>query len=99
MSNLPYSKGVKHDNEKLRWDLVPWKQFEGVVKVLTFGAFKYEVDNWQKLPDFKRRYFAASQRHLMAWWNGERKDPESGHSHLAHVICCVLFLMWFDDNG
>ena len=37
------------------------------------------------------------QRHIDAWWQGEQKDPETGEHHLAHAICCGMFLWWFDD--
>ena len=40
----------------------------------------------------------ACHRHLQAWWSGERLDKESGLPHLAHAVCCLLFLMWGDDE-
>ena len=88
--------GVKYDQEKPRWDLLPFKPINEVVKVLTFGATKYADDNWQKVPNAKNRYFAAAQRHIWAWVDGEHKDSESGLHHLAHAVCCLLFAMWFD---
>jgi hypothetical protein len=91
-------EGVKHDVEKERWDLLPVSSVRDVVRVLGFGAAKYSVDNWQKVPDARRRYYAAALRHLVAWWDGERLDPESRLPHLAHAACCVLFLMWFEDR-
>ena len=78
--------------------MLPVKQVEEVVKVLTVGAIKYEDDNWKRVPDARNRYFSASMRHMTAWWEGEIRDPETGYHHLAHAICCLLFLMWF-DNG
>ena len=45
------------------------------------------------------RYYDAMQRHIDAWWQGEQKDPETGEHHLAHAICCGMFLWWFDDVG
>lgn len=87
-------RGMKHDNGKPRWDLLPWRPVTEVVKVLTFGAGKYGADNWQTVPNARNRYFAAAMRHLTAWESGERLDPESGYHHLAHAICCLLFLMW-----
>lgn len=92
------SSGVKHDTEKNRWDLLPMAEVEEVVEILTFGAQKYDDDNWMYVPDSRRRYFAAGMRHFVAWWNGEILDTESGKSHLAHAICCLLFLMWFDNS-
>ena len=90
--------GVKHDSGKPRFSLLPIAQVLQVVEVLEFGAKKYASDNWKKVDNQREHYFNAAQRHLLAWWQGEKKDPETGLSHLAHVVCCVLFLMWGDDN-
>jgi hypothetical protein len=54
------------------------------------------VGNWRRVPDAQRRYFDAAQRHLLAWWAGEKEDPETTLSHLAHASCCVLFLLALD---
>ena len=84
--------GRKFDGGKLEYGLLPPLALEETVKVLTFGAQKYERDNWQKVPDAKRRYFDALQRHVWAWKQGEQVDPESGIHHLAHAMCCLMFL-------
>jgi len=89
--------GIKFDDERNRWDLLPWREIEQVVKILTFGAKKYADDNWKYIPDLKKRYFAAAMRHLVAWQKGEMLDQESGENHLSHALCCILFLLW-DDN-
>jgi hypothetical protein len=91
--------GVKTDTGKARWDLLPWREVGEVVGVLTFGLSKYQPDNWQRVSGARARYFAAAQRHLTLWWLGEARDPESGLSHLGHAACCLLFLMWFDNEG
>ena len=61
----------KFDGGKLEYGLVPPLALKEMVKVLTFGAEKYERDNWQRVPDSKRRYFDALQRHVWAWKEGE----------------------------
>ena len=91
--------GVKDDNAKPRWSLLPWGPMTHVINVLEFGARKYSADNWQRVPEARQRYFDASMRHALAWWQGERIDPESGKHHLAHAVCCMLFLMWFDGRN
>ncbi len=91
-------EGVKYDGGKDRWDLLPWEEVRSVVRVLTLGAEKYDDDNWKKVANSRNRYFAAAQRHITAWWDGERWDQESGIHHLAHAICCLLFAMWHDHN-
>ena len=86
-------KGRKFDGGKLEYGLLPPLALEETVKVLTFGAQKYARDNWQIVPDAKRRYFDAVQRHMWAWKQGEQMDPESGIHHLAHAMCGLMFLL------
>jgi hypothetical protein len=87
-------QGVKYDAEKLRWDLLPMAPVEQVVGVLTHGAGKYDDWNWLKVvAENPERYYAAAMRHIIAWWLGEKNDPESGFHHLAHTICCLIFLL------
>lgn len=96
MEEKEKNQGRKDDHSKRRVDLLPVKALESVADVLTFGAEKYGDDNWQKVPDAKRRYYAASLRHLFAWWRGQQVDKDSGYPHLAHAGCCVLFLLAFE---
>ena len=90
--------GIKFDKEKVRWSLVPTGVMTDVVDVLTKGAQKYAPDNWMYVPDSRSRYYDAAQRHLTSWWEGELNDPETGNSHLAHAMCCLMFLHWFDQQ-
>jgi hypothetical protein len=64
-------------------------------EVLEFGARKYSVDNWKKVPNAPERYAQAFARHVCARLGGEVLDPESGFPHLAHAACCAAFLAWF----
>ena len=89
-------KGRKFDGGKLEYGLLPPLALQETVKVLTFGAQKYERNNWQHVDDAKRRYFDALQRHVWAWKQGEQIDPESGIHHLAHAMCCLMFLYEHD---
>lgn len=89
-------EGKKFDSDKDPWDLLPKSTVAKIVKVLAYGAKKYEPENWKVVPNARSRYYAAAMRHLEAWWNGEVIDVESNLPHLAHAACCLLFLMWFD---
>lgn len=91
-------EGKKLDSGKRRWSLVPWSPMGLVVDVLEFGARKYAVNNWQKVPDAKQRYVDAAARHIIARLTGELLDTESGLPHLAHAACCCLFAIWFDEE-
>ena len=90
--------GVKFDKDKPKWNLLPWDELEDVVEVLTFGAKKYAPDNWKFVDDANNRYMDAAMRHLVAHQQGEQRDAESGESHIAHAICCLLFMLWHDKN-
>jgi hypothetical protein len=91
-------QGVKYDEDKLQWSLLPFRALKEVVAVLGFGAKKYAPDNWQRVPDASTRYVDAAFRHLTDWHLKERLDGETGKSHLAHAICCLLFLLWFEQK-
>jgi hypothetical protein len=94
--------GVKYDNDKPQWSLLPFKALKEVVDVLTYGAKKYAPDNWKKVPNAKQRYIDAGFRHFTAYAAGEKLDPETGKSHLAHALCCLLYLLAFEigeDRG
>ena len=95
-SQIATTGGRKFDGGKLQYGLLPPLALKATVEILTFGAEKYEPDNWKHVPDSKRRYFDAMQRHLWAWKEGEQNDPESGKNHLAHALCCLMFLYEHD---
>jgi hypothetical protein len=57
------------------------------------GADKYGPYNWRKTKVCTTTYIAAMMRHLNAWRDGEDLDPESGITHLAHVVASCNILM------
>ena len=85
------SEGRKFDGEKPRMYLLLPKAIQEVAKVLTFGAQKYDEDNWKKLDNLQNRYTGASFRHIFAIMEGEELDQETECYHEAHAICCLLF--------
>lgn len=95
-SQTATSGGRKFDGNKIQYGLLPPLALKATAEILTFGAEKYEPDNWKYVPDSKRRYFDALQRHLWAWKDGEQNDLETGKNHLAHAMCCLMFLYEHD---
>ena len=85
------AEGIKYDSAKPRMNLLPPKAIIEVSKVLTFGAEKYDAENWRKLDDLQNRYTAGALRHIFAHMDGEELDSETNLSHLAHAMCCLLF--------
>ena len=90
--------GVKYDQSKPRMSLMPEGVIKQVLEVLEYGSAKYSDNNWMMVPNAEVRYYDAAHRHLEAWWAGEANDAESGKAHLAHAMCCLAFLMWFDKQ-
>jgi len=90
--------GTKLDSGKPQPRLLPIGPLRSIVDVLTFGAAKYSPDNWQHVPCARERYTDALLRHVFAWMDGEAHDEESGLHHLAHAGCCLLFLLWFEQD-
>jgi hypothetical protein len=91
--------GRKFDGEKPKMYLLPPKALIEVARVLTFGANKYDENNWKKLDNLQNRYTGASLRHIFAHMDGEELDNETGLDHLAHAICCLLFKLEAKLNG
>jgi hypothetical protein len=86
----------KNDQDKLRWDKFPWDGAQAVLKIMHYGAQKYEWDNWKSAGQTdKDRMVGAAFRHLIEHARGGHLDPESGYPHIWHAACNLLFLAHF----
>ena len=92
------NEGIKHDNEKLPWALLPFDALEEVVRALQHGAAEYGDRNWEKGMNWSR-LLSATFRHLVAFATGKITDPETGLYHLAQAICNLLFLLAYVKRG
>jgi hypothetical protein len=90
--------GNKLDDGKVMMDLIPPEALWAIGRVLTFGAKKYGRRNWEKGLAFDQVY-AACERHIQAYRNGEVVDPETGESHLAHFLTEAVFLVTLEERG
>lgn len=86
-------KALRHNKGKAQWSLVDFESFEDMVKVLEFGANKYEAHNWKK-GHYTTKLCESLMRHLFAYLSGEDVDPESGCSHIGHIQCNAMFLAY-----
>jgi hypothetical protein len=91
-------EALKFDSNKVGVHLLPSGPLMQIAEVLDFGVKKYAAHNWRKGFDWSR-LSGAAMRHLLAWNEGEDIDPESGLPHLAHLGCCVLFLLEHQSRG
>jgi hypothetical protein len=87
--------GARYNDGKPDYSIMPLHLFDEVCRVWTYGEKKYARWNWLKGMQWSVPY-ACACRHLFAYWRGERNDPETGFSHLAHVICNVMMLLHYE---
>jgi hypothetical protein len=69
------------------------------------GGLKYARHNYRAVGVRASVYYDATMRHLMAWWEGEDIDPDSGLSHITKAIASLVVLRdsmmrgnWVDDR-
>ena len=103
-STMPIWQKDAKTQLKARWDLIPVSALREVASVLTFGAAKYDDDNWKRgFEDPKqhaesvKQYRRAAIEHIQAVVDQGPLDTGkkgSGLHHYAHAICCCLFLLW-----
>lgn len=99
------------DNPKTQYGLakpglskVPPVPLLAIGEVMAAGAAKYGPMNWRKDPVSASTYYDAAMRHLMAWWDGQDCDPETGLQHLAHAAANLCILLdaysgiWLRDD-
>lgn len=86
------SAGLRFDQGKPRYDLLPADGIDTLVKVYTFGAQKYADRNWEKGMEWSK-CLGPLKRHLAAWEMGEEVDKESGLPHMAHVVWNAMALL------
>lgn len=63
------------------------------------GARKYGAFNWRKTKVESSTYMGAAMRHMLAWYDGEDKDPDSGNPHIAHAMACMAMIADAQEGG
>ena len=96
-TSIEQTNGRKDDQGKLRYDLIPAWPLEQLAAVMTYGAKTYGDHNWRKGLKYSQLY-AAAQRHLNAFWQGDDIDEDSGLPHLAHAAANMLMLLEYDHR-
>lgn len=89
--------GAEKGSKLERFDLIPAGPMRAVARHYGKGAEKYESRNWEKGYAYSLSY-AAMQRHLHQYWQGEDIDEETGSPHLAAVVFHALAMMEFSNT-
>lgn len=85
--------------EKLSFSAVPPLALRRIAEALNTGVAKYGRFDWRSGRVHFSTYFDATLRHLLAYSDGERCDPESGLSHLAHAAASLCVLLDAVENA
>jgi hypothetical protein len=93
----PQGTALKYDSYKAPMSLLSSEALHQTAMVLAFGKDKYAAHNWRGGFEWSRP-LSAALRHILAFQDGEDRDPESGLSHLAHAMCCIMFLLEFEKT-
>ena len=87
---LEVDKALRFNSGKPKWSYVHFKSLEPLVRVMEYGAKKYAPRNWQKHMELKE-IMDSMIRHVAALVDGEEIDPESGISHIGHIMANAMF--------
>ncbi len=93
----PVTGGMK-GQKPARFDLLPGDALALVAEHFGKGGAKYEDRNWEKGYAWGL-CFAALQRHVWAFWQGEDIDAETGSLHLTAAAWHALVLLTFATRG
>jgi hypothetical protein len=85
--------------KRVSLSVLPWNILARVGIAMLEGARKYGRHNWRTGGARSSVYFDATLRHMMAWWEGERIDPDSGQHHLVKVIAGLLVYLDAEERG
>lgn len=92
--NEPHDPKGEAGKKKPQLHLIPPVANVHMAAALADGANKYGPFNWRKPGTklFRSTYIAAIKRHVDAILDGEDVAPDSGVSHLGHIMsnCAIL---------
>jgi len=97
-AQLGKERAARFTGNKLRYDLLPPTAISEIVAIYTYGAQKYDPNNWWKGMPWSD-VIAPLERHIAKWKRGEIFDEESGLHHLAHVAWNAIALYEYQRCG
>lgn len=71
--------------------------YDDCAHVFEYGMKKYKAWNWAKGMAWSIP-IACIGRHYLKIKQGEDIDQESGFSHIGHIMCNIVMLIWYVNN-
>lgn len=88
--------GARKGTKLARYDLIPSGPLRLLAKHYGEGSKKYAERNWEKGYNWSKS-FAALNRHLWSFWDGEDVDEETGSLHLTaatwHAVALTEYFL------
>lgn len=84
-------QGLRYNEGKTRYDLLPVFAIDQLARNMTSGAKKYAERNWEKGMNWTT-VLASLKRHLAEWEAGNDYDPEDGQLLMAKVMTNAAFI-------
>ena len=91
-------KAIRHNENKLRYDLVDAFAHKKMVEVLTEGAKEYGDNNWRKGFQWLD-VIASMKRHIEAYLQGEDYDEKTGKLPFESMDKSTIDEKWFKGDG
>lgn len=92
-------------SRKVPMHVVPCEVLLELGLAMMEGSRKYGSHNYRSAGVRASVYYDALMRHMMAWWEGEDNDPDTGVSHVVKAMACLVVLRdsmhcgnWHDDR-
>lgn len=99
ITDRPLDGGAKPTNpkdmvgvRKAPMSTVPATVLAEIGVAMLEGASKYGRHNYRAVGVRGSVYYDGTMRHLMAWWEGEDIDADSGMSHITKAITSLVVL-------
>lgn len=90
---------LKHDSDKIPYDLIPLDLLDGTARVFGHGLKKYGRNNYRLGFEPTRplgavlRHLTEVQKAIETGDNIHMIDSETGEAHLHHAVCSLLILI------
>lgn len=84
---------------KVPMSTVPGPVMMEVGLAMLEGARKYGRHNYRAYGARGSVYYDAAMRHILAWWEGQDIDPDSGLSHISKCIATLVVMRDTMING
>lgn len=95
---------MDHENPKASVGLAKWRKFACIPQLvvvelgvaMTEGELKYGRHNFRTSRIHASTYIDASMGHIISWWEGEDRDPDSV-AQLSHITKAIASLTVLRD--